>query len=164
VPMPAGSVSLNPRLSGHWPSLNDVVYRGAIWIHLKLDLSLTDSRTSIHPDFRIREPKPEEARSGNPLHAAAALVVMGLLGYWSWRGLCRATRALLCLAVAAATFLVLSAMFLLFLSRPDIMPFSRLQPSPLVRGARLFGAILYSQRVWLRSTNRPAPIGPVRAT
>jgi hypothetical protein len=94
-----------------WPAVNDIVYRGAIWIHLKLGASLTDPRTSVHQDFRIHKPAPDEARSGNPLHAVISLAVALVLGIMIARGDRRALSVMAYLGGVALSFLILSSVF-----------------------------------------------------
>ena len=59
--------------------LNDLLYLAFAKLHWKLDLPLTDPRTSIHPLFKIWEYLPDEARAGNTLQAILCVVVFCLL-------------------------------------------------------------------------------------
>ncbi|MCK4726180.1 MAG: hypothetical protein KAT29_10265, partial [Anaerolineales bacterium] len=53
--------------------LNDLLYLAFTKLHWKLDLPLTDPRTSIHPLFKIWEYVSDEARAGNTLQAILCL-------------------------------------------------------------------------------------------
>jgi hypothetical protein len=91
--------------------VNDFVYRAVIWTHLKLGIDVTDPRTSVHPVFRVDVPEPEEASSGNPVHAAIAVVLLGVLGIAAVRRDRGAAIALGYLGLAAAGFVLLSSLF-----------------------------------------------------
>lgn len=59
--------------------LNDLLYLAFAKLHWKLDLPLTDPRTSIHPLFKIWEYLPDEARAGNTLQAILCIVAFCLM-------------------------------------------------------------------------------------
>lgn len=94
-----------------WSAVNDVVFRGVIWIHLKMGQGLTDPSTTVHSDFLILKPKPDELRAGNPLHALLAVITLLVLAVWALRGRAPALMPLLLLGLAATGFVLLSSMF-----------------------------------------------------
>ena len=59
--------------------LNDLLFLAFAKLHWKLDLPLTDPRTTIHPLFKIWEYVPDEARAGNTLQAILSIVVFLVL-------------------------------------------------------------------------------------
>ena len=115
-----------------WESVNEVVFRGVIWTHLRLGMRLTDPRTSVHEGFQVDKPEPDENRSGNPVHAVASVVALFLLGVAVVRGDREARLPLLSLLLAAAAFLTLSSMikFTTFGSRYHL-PFFVLMAPPI---------------------------------
>jgi hypothetical protein len=157
-----------------WPAVNDVIYRGTIWIHLKLGARLTDPRTTVHPYFQIHKPAPDETRSGNPLHAAISLALAGILGVIVARGDRRAIIALAYLGLAALCFLLLSSLFkfTVFGSRYHLPFFVLLAPvfgyvvgrmrSPWMAVA-LGALMLFASRAWLLDLHErpllPDPMG-----
>ena len=115
-----------------WEPVNEVVFRGVIWTHLRLGIGLTDPRTTIHEGFQVAKPEPDENRSGNPVHAVAAVVALFLLCLAVLRGDREARLPLLSLLLAASSFLILSSMikFSVFASRYHL-PFFVLIAAPV---------------------------------
>jgi hypothetical protein len=62
-----------------WQWWNDNLYSLLAKIHWKLDLGLTDPRTSIHPFFTIWPYPADEARATNTIQAVMILVVIVLV-------------------------------------------------------------------------------------
>jgi hypothetical protein len=115
-----------------WEPVNEVVFRGVIWTHLKMGISLTDPRTTVHEGFQVAKPEPDENRSGNPVHAFAAVVALLLLCLAVVRGHREVSLPLLSLLLAASSFLILSSMikFSVFGSRYHL-PFFVLIAAPI---------------------------------
>jgi hypothetical protein len=59
-----------------WAWLNDQLYLLLAKVHWKLDLGLTDPRTSYHPFFTIWPYPRDEARATNTIHAVLMLCVV----------------------------------------------------------------------------------------
>jgi len=114
-----------------WEPVNEVVFRGLVWSHLKLGMRLADPRTSVH-GFQLARHEPNEDRSGNPVHAVVAVVALVLIGVATVRGDRAARLPMLGLLLAAASFLTLSSMikFTTFGSRYHL-PFFVLIASPI---------------------------------
>jgi hypothetical protein len=114
-----------------WEPFNDLVFRGIIWIHLKLGIGLTDPRTTVHEGFQVAPPNQDEKRTGNPLHAVLGLAVAVLLAIAALRGRRETRLALLYLGLVAMTFVLLSSMikFSVFASRYHLPFFVLLAPA-----------------------------------
>lgn len=68
-----------------WSGVNQQLYVALAKVHAKLELSMTDPRTSIHSEFQVFEPLTDENRAGNTAHAVLILISMPLL-LWPVRG------------------------------------------------------------------------------
>jgi len=62
-----------------WEWLNDQLYLLLVKVHWKLDLGLTDERTSIHPFFTIWPYPSDEARATNTIQAVLILIAMAIV-------------------------------------------------------------------------------------
>lgn len=62
-----------------WSQVNQQLYLALAKVHAKLDLSMTDPRTSIHPHFQVYEPLTDENRAGNPVHAVLFVISVPFL-------------------------------------------------------------------------------------
>jgi hypothetical protein len=113
-------------------------------------MDVNDPRTSIHQSFQILPPKPEEVRSGNPLHALLILVSVAVLAILHLFRRGAPPRLVAYALVVALTFVVLSALFrfTVFGSRYHLpffvlmapvaaAAFERLVPRPILGGVGL---------------------------
>ncbi len=91
-----------------WEGINGFLYRGIIKIHLLLDLSMDDPRTTSIGPFMFWKPRIEESFAGNSLHAYLYLLVF-LTGVVSYRRFGFVFRVYGLLVIA--TFLVFSFVF-----------------------------------------------------
>ncbi|MGD8634680.1 MAG: glycosyltransferase family 39 protein [Anaerolineales bacterium] len=67
-----------------WPEWNQALYSLLAKVHWKLGLDLTDSRTSMHPFFKIWEYPSNETRATNTIQAVL-LLLAGLIITFRWR-------------------------------------------------------------------------------
>jgi hypothetical protein len=88
--------------------VNDWLYLTLAKVHVKIGLDLTDPRTTVHADFLILGPTPDETRAGNPLQAVLILIASALaIVMWRKVGM---VAAIYTIAVALS-FIAISVMF-----------------------------------------------------
>jgi hypothetical protein len=126
-----------------WEPANDLVFRGIVWLHLRMGLGLSDPRTTVHSGFQVGPPSMDEKDAGNPLQAVLALAATAVLTIQVLRGRREARLPLLTLVLAAGSFLLLSSMikFTLFASRYHLPFFVLVAPA--------FGYVVGRWNGWL---------------
>lgn len=151
-----------------WDSVNREIFRLVVGVHVKLGLDVHDPRTTVHLNYQIMRPRPDEARSGNPVHALLALLSGVVIVGSAVAGRGPGRRLLPMVLVSAAGFVILSSMFrfTVFGSRYHVAFFvlaaawvaSLLDELLAPAGLALLGvALLVAARSWLVELG-PRPI------
>lgn len=91
-----------------WPAVNSFIMKGIIKIHLLLDLSKSDPRTTSIGPFAMWRPRNEETFAGNSLHAYLYLLSIFLLVVFSSKF---RPRIFIYSFFVLSTFLVISFVF-----------------------------------------------------
>jgi hypothetical protein len=153
-----------------WPKVNRQIFRAVVGLHVKIGMDPNDPRTSVHTDFQVRRPSPDEVRSGDLMQAALSVLAVAGLAIWAFWHRREAAPALLLAVLAAAGFVALSAVFkfTVFGSRYHLPFFVLIAPPiawtldrmkrPLLMVLIGFGMLVYSWS-WLVSLE-PRPLLP----
>jgi hypothetical protein len=81
----AGLISIALRNAGmqaglpNAPTINEIVYKVVLRVHLLLGLGLEDPRTTLAGYFQVRAPSTHEDFASNPYHAYLIIVLCGLM-------------------------------------------------------------------------------------
>jgi hypothetical protein len=94
-----------------WPEVNRQIFRAVTGLHVKMGMDPNDPRTSVHNDFQVLKPSPDEVRSGDLVQAVLSLMaVIGLAAWAPWHRK-EAVLPLLLVVLAAVGFVALGAVF-----------------------------------------------------